>query len=321
LGTKRFDPLLRDIDLSLSATYYPAGFRLEMATNSRDVLEAAAESWGHCGPEFACEPLEFRVIVQPQGELAPQPSFRSQRHMLSVISDADNFALADLEKLFACFFVSAKTAADHAWLRWFFVESMAYTLLAQRYITPVHAACVARNGRGILLCGPSGAGKSTLSFACARAGWTFVADDCTWLLTDAADRMAIGRPRQARFRDDAPRLFPELAGYAAQPRPNGKLSMEVPLGAFPQIRTASRCPIGCLVFLDRRNGAARMEAMPSADAVDLLLRDMPSYGEEADARHETAVRRLLAVPAYRLRYEELDDALRLLSGLFHTTEG
>ena len=37
-------------------------------------------------------------------------------------------------------------------------------------------------------------------------------------------------------------------------------------------------------------------------------------------RHETAVRRLLAVPAYRLRYDALDDALRLLSELTHTTE-
>ena len=42
LGTKRFDPYLRDLDLPLRATFFPVGFRLNIATNSRDVLEAAA---------------------------------------------------------------------------------------------------------------------------------------------------------------------------------------------------------------------------------------------------------------------------------------
>lgn len=314
LATKRIDPLLHGVELPLFATCYPVGFRVNIATNSRDVLEAAEESWGHYRPEFECGPLEFRVIVRPEGELALQPSHRSQGHLYSVVSDPYNFAMLDLESLFGCFFVSAKTAADHTWLRWYFLESMAYMLLAQRYVVPVHAGCVARNGSGFLLCGGSGTGKSTLAYACARAGWTFLTDDCAFLRTGCDDRTAIGKPHQARFRDDAATLFPELEGYVARARPNGKLSIEVPLRAFPQIRTALQCPIAHLVFLDRRSGAGpRRQAMPPAEAIGRLLRDMPSYGEEVDARHEKAVRRLLEVPAYRLEYEALGDAMRLLS--------
>ena len=317
---KHFDPLLRDIDLPLTAAYYPLGVRLNIATNSPEVLEAAAECWGGCRQELAYAPLEFRVIVQPEGGLATPPAFRSQGHLYAIVSDAHNFALADLQSLFAAVFVSGQTAADHARLRWFFVEAIAHALLSQRYVVPLHAACVARNGSGILLCGASGAGKSTLSFACARAGWTFVSDDCTFLLADADDRMAIGNPHQARFRDDAANLFSELAGHTAQSHPNGKLSIEVPMAAFPEIRTAARCPINGVVLLDRRSGSAPCaEALSPALVAGRLLEDGPSYGEEVTARHETAVRRLLGVPTYRLQYDAMDDAVGLLSNLIPTT--
>lgn len=316
LGMKRFDPMLRDIDLPFTGTYYPIGFRVNISTNSHDVLEAAEESWRHYGPEFECQPLEFRVVIEPEGALAPQPTFRMQAHLFSVVSDGHNYALGDLQAWFACFFLSEKTAADHGWLRWYYVESMAYVLLAQRYVVPVHAACVAHNGAGILLCGNSGAGKSTLSFACARAGWTFLSDDCIWLRADSEDRMAIGKPHQARFRDSAPSIFPELAGYATSARPNGKLSLEVPLSDFPQIRTAPRSPIHALVFLNRQIGArARVENLPPGEAADQLLQEMPTYGPKVDAMYEKAIRRLQDLPAWRLHYESLDDALRLLSEL------
>ena len=89
LGTKRFDPYLRDLDLPLRATFFPVGFRLNIATNSRDVLEAAAESWSHWRrQEFEGGPLEFRVVVHPEGELAREPVFRMQGHLTSVVSDA-----------------------------------------------------------------------------------------------------------------------------------------------------------------------------------------------------------------------------------------
>ncbi|HXB70016.1 MAG TPA: hypothetical protein VNY05_17315 [Candidatus Acidoferrales bacterium] len=54
---KRCDPLLSDIDLPLTGTFFPAGFRLNLATNSRDVLEAAAECRRHYQPEFECQTM------------------------------------------------------------------------------------------------------------------------------------------------------------------------------------------------------------------------------------------------------------------------
>jgi hypothetical protein len=311
---KRFDPLLRDLELEYKGTYYPVGFPLHIATNSQHVLEAAAESWSHWRQEFDVEPITFRVVIERDGELAGKPTFRMQGHLLEVVSDANNFANADTRSLFASFHLSEKTAADHPWMRWFYTESMAYFLLTQRYVVGIHAGCVARRGKGLLLCGCSGSGKSTLSFACARAGWTYVADDCTWLLADSTDRVAIGKPHQVRFRDDAPEHFPELAGYVARTRPNGKLSIEAPTSWFPGIETAARCATGGLVFLDRESGGApRLEPMAPAEAIESLIANLPSYGEDVNAMHERTVQGLTGVPAWRMHYRSLDEALRLLS--------
>jgi hypothetical protein len=191
LETAPHDPLFHRVDLPLTGSFFPLGFRVEIATNSRDVLEAAAASWGGYAPEYPYPPVELRVMVQPSGDLAPEPVFRNQRRLFSIVADRDNFACYESGSLFGYCFVSQKTAANHAWFRYFFLETMAYMLLAQRWVMPLHAACVARGETGVLLCGLSGAGKSTLAWACARAGWTYVTDDGTWLLTDR-------RPHRAR---------------------------------------------------------------------------------------------------------------------------
>lgn len=314
--TGRLDPLLRGIDLPLYGAYYPLGYRAEITTNSPDVLEAARESWGSYGPEFDCEAVRLRIVVEPEGEHAGEPSFRQQGHLLSIVSDRGNFLVGDLGTLSASGFVARKTALDHAWLRWFFLESMVQICLEQRYFAAVHAACVACSKTGVLLCGTSGAGKSTLAYACARAGWTYLGDESVQLLLDAEPGAALGKPHQVRFRPDARFLFPELHSYAARMRPNGKVSLEVPMCQLPQIRTALRCQIGCVVFLDRLPGKrARAEAVSEAEAVKALLRDKPFFGEELWARHEATVRRLTGVPTYRLEYDRLDQAVELLCGL------
>ena len=41
----------------------------------------------------------------------------------------------------------------------------------------IHASCVARHGRGVLLLGPSGAGKSDLALRLIGRGFVLVADD------------------------------------------------------------------------------------------------------------------------------------------------
>jgi len=313
------DPLLHDVDLPLTATFHPLGFPVEIAANSPHVLEAASEGWSLYQPEFTARPIQLRIVVQPTGDLAPKPVFRSQRHFFSIVSDRDNFAFYDSATLFGYCFVSEKTAAEHDWFRFYFLETMVYMLLAQQHAMQVHAACVATGDSGVLLGGSSGAGKSTLSWACARAGWTYITDDGAWLLPNSD--IVLGRCHTVRLRDDAPSLFPELGSFLWRARPSGKVSIEIPVSTFPQIRAASKCRASCVVLLDRRRGVqAHAEPAHEEEVIDVLLRDIPSYGGEVRARYENAVRILLVRPAHRMIYDNLDQAIRLLFQLVSRDE-
>lgn len=306
-----FDPLQVHQPLPLSARLYPCGFAVDIESNSREILAAADDSWGKWQPAFEAEPVRIRIAVASEGDLAMEPSYRAQEHLLTIVSDRDNFACVDLERLFGWANVSQATAGDHAWLRWYFLEAMAYCALAQRHVAPMHAATVARNGIGVMIHGPSGAGKSTLAYACARAGWTFVSDDGSNLLQDSDDCVVIGNPYRARFRDDSPQLFPELAGYAVRARPHGKLSLEVPMYGSEGIVTAPHCEVGCVILIERGH-APRLESIRPGDVIEELNSGACFYGDAVRLRHEKALRRTLAKPVYRMYYRTLDEAIAML---------
>ncbi len=310
-------PLLSRSSLTFTETFYPLGFPLRIATNSVAVLEAAQESWGSFDREFDRTRAEIRVLVSGGENTAiGDPSYRLEEHLLMIVSGRDDFAVCDCRARFGCCFASSALVADRSRFRWYFLDAIGYTLLMQDDVAGVHAACVARDGRGALLCGPSGAGKSTLAYACARSGWAYVADDATMLLQQSAQREAIGKPHYFRFRPEAARLFPELQEHSARTRPNGKLRLEVPASALPRIQTASRCQIASVVFLNRQSGeSAQARRIRSWEAVVRLQNELPPYAPDVRRRHAETIAALHAAPAYELRYDALPDAVDLLAGL------
>lgn len=311
-NTKRFDPLQCDRDLPLRAAFYPAGFPLLLETNAAEVMDCARESWEAWTCDFDVRPLQISVLVQPGRNVAATPTFRKHGHLLSFVSDSHNFASADTVTGEAAIYVTEATVVDHTLFRWLFLDALAYMMLTNLHVVSLHAACVVRDSEGLLLCGKSGAGKSTLAVAAARAGLTFLSDDCTWIRTGGDELTAIGKPHQVRLRGDADRHFPELAGFPARALPNGKLSMEAPVSMFPGVRTAHHAPITKLVFLQREDAPAGTSPVNREDAAAMLLADLPSYGPEVNAAHERTVAQLAALPAWRLTYSLLDDAIRLL---------
>ncbi len=285
-----------------------------MASNSAEVHHAAAEAWSTYREAYPDPPITLRIGVEPGDELSPQPVHRAQGHLYTIVASQRNYACLDLDAGYGYAWLTRATVADHAWFRWFYLDGMTGCSLAQRHFVPMHAACIARRGAGILLFGPSGMGKSTLSYACARSGWTFISDDCTSLPQNSDTREVTGRPHQARFREDAPRLFPEIDGYSMRARPTGKLSIEVPMDSLKGISTASHCEVETLVFLDR-GGPSGIFPVSHEEALERMLADSGNYGPATFARHERALRRLLDAPAYRLGYSAVPEALDALETL------
>jgi hypothetical protein len=218
---------------------------------------------------------------------------------MSAISDAENFAVCDYTRNFA--FCRLNQNADRDFISYYYLQALVNFSLTQLYLTPVHAACVARNGRGVLLCGESGAGKTSLAYHCARNGWTYVSDNESWLVR-GQEPLLVGDPRRIRFRETAVQLFPELMGKQAVPHPNGKLSIEL---ITSHIATSQSCHIARVVFLSRKPG----------DAVEHLLSEIPVYEDHVRRAHRASLEKIAQLDPVELSERRLDDAARILEEL------
>ena len=163
------DALLCDLDLPLRRTFYPLGFAVEIITNDPDVLDAADESFGHRRLCRGSATLQVRIGISDGGssKCPPEPTRREYNHLYSLVADGENQALLDLRTCTSFVWLKKSALNNRLYFRYNFLEKVVYLLLGASVVTDIHAACISKNGKGILLCGDSGAGKSTLAYACA----------------------------------------------------------------------------------------------------------------------------------------------------------
>ena len=318
------DPVLARASMPLRDTFYPLGFPLEIETNSEKVLAAAAVSWHGFDKLFDVVPLRLRVGVREgrekrgSRECPPEPACRVQQHLFSNIADTENFALCDLTQGFGSIWLTDAAVEHKNYMRYFFLESAAMSLLATSHATPVHAACVELAGSGILLCGDSGAGKTSLSYACARAGWTYITDDASFLVNHRDDRLVVGNCNQARFRPSAAELFAEIKGREITQRATaGKPSIELKTTALRSITTSSTSHVNHVVFLNRRSGL-RQKLVPFHAEVARYFMLQVLYSPRKALEIQTAmIDRLLQDGALELRYSDTNWAIDRLARLAH----
>lgn len=306
------------VDLKHRATYYPCGFPLELASNSEEVLRAARETWQGYKPLFKAWPLQLRILLQdgPGGECPPHPKCRLEHHLVFNVADQDNYLIQDISQGFSYACISRAALEHPNYLRYFFLESAAMCQIANRFATPIHAACVELDGRGVLLCGDSGAGKSTLAYACAKAGWTYIADDCSFLINDRTDRLVTGKFLQMRFRPPTSELFPELKNLEVTDRAGaGKPSLELRTGADELIKRVPGSRISYVVFLNRFGPRHQeLDVFPKEVARQFITQSLFSL-PEIRAVQEARITALLQVKVLELRYHELSYAVSRLTRL------
>jgi hypothetical protein len=297
-------------------TFYPLGYPVEITANSDAVLLAARESWAESRQAFFEKPVQIRALAVADGitGLPANPSYRIEHHLMSVVADAANHAVADLTTGFAWCVFGESALQDRRWLRYYFLDAIAYTILDSVFFTPVHAACVAWNDRGVLLCGDSEVGKSSLSYACARQGWTFVSDDASHLI-HGGDRIAIGNPHQLRLREPAHDLFPELRSWLATLRANGKMTIEVHTRNLAGIQTAPQARIHRIVFLNRRPGPIESRPFHRDEALRRMQQVLAiKHGPIVDS-YMRDLSHLLDAGIVELSYQDLGAAVRELESL------
>lgn len=151
---------------------------------------------------------EFRVGMRllprranPWTAEPPAPRIWQEGKLLHADVDASNCVVIDPARRCARIVVS-EDMLQHAYhLRSELIEFAVFILAARGLgLVPLHAACVGRQGRGLLLLGGSGSGKSTLALHGLLRGLELLAEDAVFV--QPAALLATGVPNYLHLRSE-----------------------------------------------------------------------------------------------------------------------
>jgi hypothetical protein len=174
--------------------------------------------------------------------------------------------------------------------------------LKRRAHFSVHAAAVARGGKGLVIAGSSGSGKSTLALALARAGFAFMGDDMLFLVRAGTGLRALALPEAFDLTDHTVSLFPDLGDLLQvekQPGwPKYQLHVDERFGAD----IAWHCEPKLLVFPRvAASGRSVLSPMDRSEALFELLPNILLTESDSSQQHLDALGQLVASSAcYRL---------------------
>ncbi|HEX9899362.1 MAG TPA: hypothetical protein VGC81_09045 [Candidatus Methylomirabilis sp.] len=296
------------------------GESLLFQTNDESIMDAAIESFD-CGDGSETRsgaPLVVQLFLEEEraGALPsppdppPQPAYRNQAHLLTISLDRDNTAVVDLTGGFSFGFVSPRMARSRSYLRYFFIEAMALSMLGPaRGLIAVHASCVVKDGVSVMICAESGGGKSTLAMASVRRGFRLLADDTVYVGEDAGELHLHGLPCKLRIPCDASGAMADWGTDTPRLFVNGEWKCEVDLEKRYPGSAVTRATLGVVLFLEPglNPGGAAVERLSDEEAADRLEVHWP-YNLAWTETRETRAAALLHRGAYRLRASADPDA-------------
>ena len=173
-------------------------------------------------------------------------------------------------------------------------------------VLPMHAACLAFEGSGLLIAGRSGAGKSTLSAALAQNGFDYVADDWTYLSQKQAKLSAYGTSALVKLLPDAYQHFKFLANQSLGISMNGEMAYEVDPKVVLGATIARRCEPKWLVFLERFPGQGSeftpLRKLEAQAYLESSVERLPPQLPEASARRVQIIDAVSKLPCWSFRY-------------------
>lgn len=190
-------------------------------------------------------------------------------------------------------------------VRYELIEFAVFTLAARvQGLMPLHAACIGRRGRGLLLIGDSGAGKSTTVLHCALQGLELVSEDS--LFVAPRSLLATGVANFLHVRPDSLRFVPAAQARVLHRAPvirrrSGVRKLEIDLRQR-RFRLAPRpLAIDALVALSADSAGRKPLLAPLSQAQSLArLRASQPYAAGQPGWRLFA-QRMRRVPAFELR--------------------
>lgn len=193
------------------------GGSFEFSSNDRRLIELVRTAYANLPahrlansrPRFE---IRLRCVPSTSRMRRPPPlQLSSNGRTYCGIMDATSFAILSPGERSAFVSISSALLEHRYHARYELLEFAVYALAARSLgLVSMHAACVGRDGRGVLLIGPSGAGKSTLALQCLSLGMRLLSEDSVFVSPADLSVAGIGtflhlrtdstiRPRGERF--------------------------------------------------------------------------------------------------------------------------
>jgi hypothetical protein len=302
------DFLRTKVATPLNGQYWAAGVQLRITTNFEPILNAAQRAFEEAVPlgHDRAEEIRLRFWVEDTSQSGLpkfKPYFRGLDHLVFAGFDGRNSILINLRDQFGIGRFTPDVASDEKFWETILFPALLTIVGPSAGLTPLHCACVAWKGSGLLLAGESGAGKSTLSLALAQSGFDFLSDDRTLIGEHQGRLLAWGLSREMKQRVDIIAQFPFLSHV----KPNGTFKRADEL-RFDARKISGLHHIRCceprwLVFLERQSRPAfSLTHMPPHDAVWRLVSQLHRETSEAHDKQRRAVKNLVTTECYLLRY-------------------
>jgi energy-coupling factor transporter ATP-binding protein EcfA2 len=284
----RSDPFEERSAAQMHRDIHVLGARVRFESNSEDLLRLVDSAYAglprHRLPRVEPQLRVGLVLASSYGKRAsvePAPlQMMSGGGLLAGAAQSSSFVVVSPDERAALVVVTPRMLRFPYHTRYELIEFAVFTLAARvQRLVALHAACVGRAGRGVLLLGPSGAGKSTVTLQCLIEGLGILSEDSVFVTPDTL--LATGVSNFLHVRADSLRWIAQgrtVAKIRRSPlirRRTGVQKYEIDLrgGDYPLIERPLK--IGAIVFLSARTAAGRplLKRLLPAEALPMLVRE------------------------------------------------
>jgi hypothetical protein len=266
------------LSLPFEARFLVAGSVWLISSNAAEILAAARETFQPANDLTSPIVLTIRCYVDSdirEEKPWPQPHFRGLDHLVYAAYGPGSSMLMDLQGRRVIGVFSPAMARDLNYWRSVLLPVVLGVTSASVGVTPLHCACLVKDGCGLILAGASGAGKSTLAVSLSLNNFAYLSDDWTYFSQSGSRVYAWGLPTSVKLLPDAVKFFPQLTSIKPAPSLNGELAFEVDPVAMFSVDRCLRCEPQWLVFVERSEKTrAVFKPISSGDALARFVSEL-----------------------------------------------
>jgi hypothetical protein len=300
-------------ETTLRAEYHLLGCHYTFESNNRRLINLAAYAFAgvpkHRFPG-RIRRFNIRLLLQDSdgnerqlSKVVPEINMYYWNGVFCATMDPGTISMISPQTASAQIFISKQMMAFPYNVRYELIE-YAVTFLAQhsRNNVSLNGACIALNGKGIVLIGGNGAGKSTTSLACLGDGFEFIAEE--GLVVCTTTLLVTGLSSFIHLRPDCLRFFKATRKKRSKQtstlivRRSGVSKFEIDTRKLGVRLARSTVKIHALVFLTGRNTCHSSILTPLSRAESRCQLEKTQSHVSWFSQSKAVFQRLSRVPAY-----------------------